>query len=721
MRARTTVGWACAALLGCGIPHAGDARDARGDASVDAGDVAVDRVTDGGADAWESHPACESAIDLNAMGMTVSADGGIASVRWTGDNTDAPEGVSRALQPTPGACDFRAVKQRMFRYRLRGDAALRVSTNNPGSDRAFDSAVFVTTAPCGPAARVLACNDDDPFAMRPPHVTLSLATTSGLRAGAEVYISVSGFYPAPGAPQSPNPAGEVGMFELSVTEVPSRAVNEPCDTSGRADGCVLGAHCIADDLGRGRCLRDGSQPGALCGPESLCDAPLSCDTQRNTCFAVAAQSGAVCEVGASANRCGDGLTCVAPLRGQRRGACTRNGSLMAACVASEGGITSCGEGLRCVNGQCRRAIADGAPCNLFTDACPAGRSCVASDANGGAGTCVANGTAHNSACREGASECDAPLFCIVNAARERTCRTVGEASGARCDNGGVCSFDNPCVVSDPSRPSEGVCRAPGETGTACAADMGCTGGRRCVGRTANALGRCLPLLAAGAACDPEGRTDACVTGHSCVRRGDGSAACVPHGSAPGAACRSASPACDGALSCASDRGGRCVASAGRGEPCDPRFNTVRCGAGTFCGARTFDRGLCEEASVESEPNDSIATAIAGGEGITARGALARFDVDCASVRVPEGGSFFAQTVGLNGQCVNNLVLDLYRSDGTWIGTDFDAGPSSCPRIDGRVQPWAQGLSMGSYVVCVREANNGIVGGYLLSARAVSAP
>lgn len=689
--------------------------DGSSDSAMDASADAV--ATEAGADVvLAPHPACDSVIDLERMGTV--ADGG-EGVSFTGDNFEAPEGVASALQPPDGRCEFRVVKQRLFRYRLRSDAALRVSTNNPASDASFDSTIFIALAPCGAPPRVLACNDDDPFAPRNPHVTLSLATTGGLRAGTEVFISVGGFYPAPGGEQGPNPNGEAGNFELTVTEIPSRNEGDSCDSSGRMNVCVSGSSCLVGDDGRSSCVRNGSRPAARCAEGQVCTEPLECDVQRDTCFATSAMEGAVCEIGESSNRCGAGLSCVTALRGQRRGRCARNGTLGAACASSDGGAAMCDAGLRCAGGVCKRPIDSGA-CNVQTDACPDRASCVATSAGGGAGTCVANGTVHLSACRESDTECDGSLFCIVDSNRERTCRTVGRASGERCDNRGVCSFEWPCVVDDPSRPTEGVCRLPGESGTECQNDMGCTGGRRCVGRTANANGRCLTVVNAGEACDVERRTNACATGSSCVRSSTTGAAgtCVANGTAAGTACRSMSPACDAMLSCASDLGTRCVSVASMGEACDPRFNTVRCRSGLVCAASAFEAGRCAMAAAESEPNDArVSTAM--GASFVASGAVGRFDVDCFGVAVQANGTLFAQAVNPNGQCTNNLVLDLYGPDGAFVGTDSDAGPSGCPRIDGSVYAWARGLPAGTYNVCVREPNNNIVGAYALSVAAIT--
>jgi len=689
------------------------AADARADISTDVDAAAIDS----GDATPATHPACDSLIDLETMGTV--GDGGTA-VSYMGDNIETPDGIANALQPPAGRCDFRVVKQRLFRYRLRGNAALRVSTNNPGSDSSFDSTIFIARTPCNAAPQVLACNDDDPFASRPPHVTLSLATTGGLSAGTEVYISVAGFYPAAGSGQDPNPMGEVGSFVLTVSEIPSRAEGETCDSSGRMNVCVSGSSCLVADDGRASCVRNGASPAARCAEGQVCAEPLECDVRRNTCFATSTMEGAVCEIGESSNRCGPGLSCATHLRGERRGRCVRNGTRGAACATGDAGAAICEAPLRCAGGVCKLAVGTGSVCNVHTDACPAATSCVASAAGGGFGTCVADGSAHLSACRTGDSECDAPLFCIVDSSRERTCRTVGRASGQRCDNRGVCSFEWPCIVDDPSRPTEGVCRLPGELGTECQNDGGCTGGRRCIGRTTNTNGRCLLVVNAGEPCDVERRTNACATGSSCVRSGPSGAtgSCVANGTAAGAACRTSAPACDMGLSCATDLGSRCVRSGAMGAACDPRFNTIRCASPTVCAASSFEEGRCGTATMESEPNDAPAMTTMGASGVF-RGAVGRFDIDCFGVTVEAGGSVFAQAVNPNGQCTNNLVLDLYGPDGRFLGTDSDAGPASCPRIDGAVFSWARALSAGVHRVCVREPNNNIVGAYALSLAATS--
>jgi hypothetical protein len=118
--------------------------------------------------------------------------------------------------------------------------------------------------------------------------------------------------------------------------------------------------------------------------------------------------------------------------------------------------------------------------------------------------------------------------------------------------------------------------------------------------------------------------------------------------------------------------------------------------------------------MEVEPNDRASAAM-GAPSVFVRGALGRFDIDCYAIDVPAGGGVYAHAVNANGQCTGNTVLDLYDPAGRWLGSDADAGPSGCPRVDGALYSWARGLAQGVYSVCLREANNGIVSAYALSA------
>lgn len=720
MGLRTTLkntGILLAVLSACTTPPSEDVSrtDASADMVVPSDGTTVNADAGDGRE-FRTHPACDSVIDLNTEGMRTDA-GANAGLRWTGSNSDTNEGIENALQPNPsGRCTFRAIKQRLFRYRMQGNGGLRASTNNAGSDATFDSSIFITSLPCSPDATVLACNDDDPFAPPNPHITLSNATAPALAAGTEVIISVSGFYPAMASGQQPNPAGEVGNFVLTVNEVPARAEGESCDLRGLNDVCPADAHCLADAMGRGRCVRDGSTAGSRCTIDGSCSMGLQCDLRQEICYATATES-MPCERFDGITRCGDGLSCVSALRGQRAGRCVRNGTAQAACGQGMG-MPDCAAGLRCSAGRCRPLVAAGAPCNSNTDACIEGQSCVANTPGGAIGRCVADGSIAGSLCRPGASECDPGLFCIANGG-DRFCRGIGRTDGDRCDNGDTCSFEIACVTMNPPNPYEAECRTAGGLNTSCANDAACRNGMRCVGRTMNNPGRCLPIRAANDACDVYRQANACDSGLSCVREANmgSTGRCVPTGSAAGAACRGNAPSCDMGLTCANDLGSRCVRAASGGQPCDPRFASTRCAAGTLCRATNIDNGSCESPTAESEPNDQTMGLTARATPVVMSGALSRFDIDCNAITVAQGGAIFAQAVNGNGACNSNFVLDLYREDGTWLGSDADSGPFGCPRIDGTANAFATSLSAGNYVVCLREGNGNIIGSYALSLNA----
>jgi hypothetical protein len=151
-------------------------------------------------------------------------------------------------------------------------------------------------------------------------------------------------------------------------------------------------------------------------------------------------------------------------------------------------------------------------------------------------------------------------------------------------------------------------------------------------------------------------------------------------------------------------------------PCDPRFASIRCTGGTTCRATSLDIGTCETPTRETEPNDTMVAAPAQTP-LVVTGSLTRFDVDCVAVAVAQSGAVFAQAVSANGACNNNFVLDLYDARGVWIGSDSDSGPFGCPRIDSGANPWAASLAAGNYLVCLREGNGFITGGYALSINA----
>lgn len=649
--------------------------------------------------------------DLAALGTREGR-----TLRYASNNSTAPADLDQAVQP-PGSCRFRVVHQRVFRYTTHATAALRVSTNNPGSDASFDSVLMVLHPPCdAEPLGLLACNDDDPLAPPQPHVTLSLVTTPVLPAGTTVLIAVGGFYPAFGSGQKPNPAGEVGAFELSVEEIEPIALGAECDPSGRRNICPADSSCVPETLAgvTYRCLANGSAPGAACLSDQTCTGSLRCDAQNNTCYELV-PTGAGCDrVGVARQRCTEGATCLSPVRGSARGVCTPHGSAPQTPCAS--GLRCTGTGLVCrpnsmTEGTCLRAAPAGGPCNSTDSLCPAGQSCVAIAPGALIGTCTPEGSVPGAACRAAAPECDAPLFCIASGG-ERSCRTIGLAPGDACGPRGACSFDDECIAFEPSEPYHGVCVRPGTRGGACRAEgAACDSGLSCTNTANRAFGRCVLDVPSGGTCELGGRGTRCASGTSCVREASGgtTGVCRANGTVAGSACRSSGTRCDGALECSTSAGAGICQAASVDGACEPRFASLRCPAGQVCRAIGLEIGTCAVPLDETEPNDApsaLASPLA--LPLALRGALVRYDVDCVLVEVPEGASLFASAVAPDGRCDANLALDVYRAEGTIpLGTDADSGPYGCPLVDGSDPdfPWAQALPAGRYAVCIREAGD----------------
>lgn len=659
-------------------------------------------------------PACNGP---NIEDLATIATRDQAGLRYIGTNAHTPDALTDALQPGR-ACPFRAVHQRLFRYTMQTTAALRVSTNNPGTTATFDTTLFVVELPCTVPPRVLACNDDDPFAPRNPPVMASLVTTPVLPAGTQVLIAVSGFYPAFGSGQEPDPRSQTGDFELTVREITPLEPGTPCDPRGMENICPNGYHCIAESIAgeRWTCQADGSAPGTTCSPGGTCNPPLQCDTDQNQCYELV-PFGAGCDrVGIPRQRCAPGLSCVSRVRGAARGTCIPDGSVpLSACL--EGNY--CTQGLTCRNGTCVQQIEHGGLCNTTDSACPEGETCVPFAPGAFAGRCTPDGTAPGTACRPGAVECDEPLFCITNRWVDRLCRTVGREPGAPCGPLGACSYDNECIAFDPTRPYQGTCTPPGALGGPCrSTGSPCDPGLSCTDPTMRPRGRCLLTAMENEPCDLAARSIRCTTGTTCVRQGTTGdmGICLRHGTAAGTACRSTTPRCDRGLVCSSDSGaGICQRNTTDGT-CDPRFLTVRCPTGTVCRAIGLEQGTCTTTTPEREPNDSV-PGVPTDTPVALEGSLTRYDVDCIAVNVPERGTVFAQAVSLAGTCTANLAIDLYSPDSRPLGTDADSGPASCPRIDGNAPdfPWARQLPAGRYTVCVREAGDRRpVTGYVLS-------
>ncbi len=704
------------------------------DSTLDGRDVPPDHAQDSidasdtPADGTPTANECQGHATMELTSVALSIDGGW---RLQADNLGTPAGFDDAVQPTRNDCAFRAVHQRLYHYRMRSRAALRVSTDNPGTDPTFDTALFVARLPCTPSsATVLACNDDDPFVSQTPPNNRSLLTTPVLDAGTEVVISVSGFGPAFGSGRMRTPDTETGTFELIVREMPPLADDEPCDLRRLDNVCARSSTCVPDAIAsdRGICRRDGSAAGATCADRVRCDAPLACDTDNNTCYATVL-AGASCDrLGVPRARCAARQSCVSVVRGAATGRCVQDGTAL---------FSACDAGLRCdpplvcrptgtMTGVCLRPAVAGGDCSVSASQCASGQSCLGLTPGADIGRCTADGSQPGTPCRSGDDECDAPLFCINSGFIDRRCRTSGTALGGACGTWGACSFDADCANFEPSQPYTGICTNRGEEGGICASTgLACRSGSICTNPTNRDFGRCLRIAYTSMPCDVVGRHTRCEANTTCVRESvttgsDG--VCRLDGTRAGAICRAASPRCDPGLACTVATGaGRCVRDAMPGGACDARFATVRCPGGQFCVGADIDSGVCRAVVVETEPNDapsptSTSVAVPGG----ARGVINRFDVDCYAVDVPSGARVYAQATATDGRCSANLALDLYRvgAEPVILGTDTDSGAFGCPRIDGADATWfawARGLDAGRYALCVREASSRFAAGaYLLA-------
>lgn len=701
------------------------------DATVDASDARPESATDAALDSSDARApadappdvprvACANTPtieDLAALG-TMMPDG----LHYSSNNGSGPADRASCLQP-PASCGFQAVSQRLFRYRMNSNAALRVSTNLPGTARSFDSVLFVTTAPCVLPSPNLGCNDDDPTQTGMTHLVSSLVVTPALAAGTEVLIALSGFYPTNPAMQPPDVASQTGAFELRVNEVPLAAAGAPCDASGATSACAPGFACVTNTQRStdARCQPLGAAPGAPCNSDGTCATGFGCDTFSNRCYQTVG-AGMLCERGGFGQRlrCDAGLTCVSRVRGTVEGTCVANGTALYTSCSDTAPCT--GAGLACRNGSCLLAVGANAPCASNDTACPTGQSCLPAAPGAVRGTCTDDGTAQGSACRSGDVECDGALFCI-NRNGARLCDTVGTTPGAACGPWGVCSFDTECLARDPSRPYAGACSPAGTAGAACrTVGAQCDAGLTCV-TISTGNSRCRSPAAAGASCDLAGVLTTCTGGSACARASltDTTGTCAAAGTVAGALCASASPRCAGTLRCTTATGaGRCVQDAAAGQPCDSRYGAVLCASGSVCRALDVNQGLCDAPTAEAETNDDptmTGSSPAGARVVT--GILTRFDVDCFGLDVPAGGGVFAQATHDAGQCTDNLALDLYDPSGRPLGADSDSGPGGCPRIDAGDASsfaFARSLPAGRYAVCVRENNNRPSNTYQLSLR-----
>ncbi len=708
----------------------GDAADVVGPPG-DGGDTGMptDVRTDGGDGGASTTCNMVMVEDLNALGM-VTGD----TLRYTSNNMMAADSLTTGLQPrSQPACPFLVTRQRVFRYRMRGGAALRVSTSNPGTTRGFDTVLVIADGAraCSSSTRPFACNDDDRLFGGDARVLTSTATTNIRAMGTDVLIGLGGFV---GPMMQRNPPGEQGTFELSVQELMPQATGMPCDVRGVNSICAADATCVGNTTrfsAMGTCRANGSVAGAQCATGDVCTGALMCDTtdMPPRCYSVVG-TGMPCERFTNgASRCMDGFTCVSTTRGAVVGTCAANGSAVySQCDA----MNACAAGLSCVPsatggpGTCLTSAAAGAVCSTFDTRCPTGQSCLSGSFTGTAGMCTADGTVAGTACTM-AGMCSgaglmcgmAPnLFCTANA-------NVGET----CNPRATCATNSSCRLGVGTGGAggtfdvyQGSCVTDGAAGGRCRVTApNCDGTLMCSNMTDPANGACTATLAAGAPCVYG--INGCGMDLTCVHTpgmGGTVGTCVANGTQAGAGCRTAGSMmqCDSGLSCSNTATGegRCQTAAPMGGACDARYATNRCPMGQVCRATGLDTGTCAAATTEMEPNDRTSGGTPMALPIAIQGDLDAYDVDCVPVTVPMSARLYARASSPAGLCpfapapyTLDWQISVYDSTGRLLGGDNNNNGFGCPRVDGNDPsmryPWAVNSGAATtWYVCIHNAD-----------------
>ena len=360
--------------------------------------------------------------------------------------------------------------------------------------------------------------------------------------------------------------------------VPLVAPGSACDTANIANVCASGAHCVS-----GVCATDGSA-GALCRIATpVCDAGLGCLLSASSGVATCvtgSPAGAACDPASMANACVAGTHC---LTNGPTATCVSDGSLGGVCLPTG---ANCDAGLGCgvdpLTGQarCEPAVALGGSCdpNGLTNICVSGSHCIGP---AGVAVCVQDGTT-GGYCLATPPVCGTGLACGVDSITELPSCVTAVADGGACDPNGqanACVSGDHCIGSG----NAAVCIADGSAGgfwipTApmCAAGLGCLA-------SDGGTGSCVSGVAVGAACDPAGFANACVTGSHCVTAG-GSATCVSDGTL-GGRCNASGPPCDSGLACNGDptiEQSVCIPLVAIGGVCDAAGIANECISGAHC-------------------------------------------------------------------------------------------------------------------------------------------
>jgi hypothetical protein len=663
--------------------------------------------------------------DLTKLGTLVGE-----VTRLTGDTRGQRSSNTVGLQPPTAftsVCNFRSTYQRVFRYVMRGEGSLRVSTANAGTAATFDTTLAVLAMrACVANPRDFFCNNDDPTATAGSRNRFASRLATGpLPAGAVVHIAVGGLASTAALP------GRVvqGAFELTVEEVAPLAAGARCDRRQLNGACAPGTACVGPSPGAldGTCRGVGTAPGTACVSDA-CGPGLACDVSTNLCYR-AQPAGAACESGATAwNRCADAASCVT--QPGAVGVCRARGTVANAACAAGGRCT--GEGLACdaPSGTCRvTARRDGA-CNLTDSACPAGQACHFAHGAQSVGRCTDAATAPGMACGAGNTCTGVGLSCNAGVSPAR-CNGAVATAGEVCTAFVPCATGHACFLTDPTDRTRGRCFADGAGAGRCrASGAPCDAGLVCTNSAAPASGRCVQVAAADERCDLFTAGVICATGTTCARDGaDPSLGrCRADGAAPGTACRSAGARCDTPLRCSTATGAGVCQADGDAGACDPRTLALGCAAGQVCHAAGFNAGRCITASAEVEPNDraSLSQPLAG-TSTSVRITLPSGDIDCVSVEAAAGARLVARAAGADGLCPNTaLTLDLFDPGGRLLITANANGAFGCPLVDGTLADSpafsvARDLRAGRYTVCARSANNSDVGEAVLDVEVLPAP
>lgn len=402
-------------------------------------------AADTGVDAGPPYDPCAAAavIDLNAMGMTTGNE-----TRITRNNNSVG-----AMAPLRSSCG-RPGHEVAFRYTPRTAARLRISTNNAGTDMAFDTVVWAQAAcapPTGDAGVMdLGCSDDNGTA--PRGRTSAFTTAAAAAMGTPIYIIVAGYTPPTGSEFRAQ-----GTFELSVTEIATVAVGGACDVAGATSACAMGSLCVGATAmaTMGTCVADGAQNGRCRAMGTACDGTLVCSgsaTSTSSRCRTSVAAGAACDPDRVMNICATGTNCVT-----RAGmsTCVSAGAAGGACRATEprcDGMLSCSSA-----GVCRTVVAADGACesNNGSTVCASGGTCVPTTPGAAMGTCRAAGSAAGTACREAAPRCDTGLTCTTMTGTGTCRRNV--AAGAACTPGlaaDLCAMGTACL---PTSATAGTC------------------------------------------------------------------------------------------------------------------------------------------------------------------------------------------------------------------------------------------------------------------------